>query len=166
MASTEPIKRVISNPDNQMRTKITKVDASTPDNEETNEELLTQLNISDAPVPTVSSHVESEADSSLSDENVTSAAGNDKSMQRTISSESNKTDSTGEARVSVGNWGWFEDVHGHESVFLPGMKLDEGEERKGDNKEDKKKGRLLQMGSELMQSGPIYSNVESQRGEC
>lgn len=181
MASTESIKRVISNPDNQMReSKITKVDEDAPALDAPsleNEEMLNKLNISDAPVTTVSSRVESEADSSLSDENqnapeesvvaaaAASTAAKIMHMQRTISAESNRSDSTGEAgRASIGNWGWFEDVHGHESVFLPGMKLDEGDEQKGD-KSEKKKGGLLQMGSELMSSGPLLSNIEPQRGE-
>lgn len=182
MASIESIKRVISHPDNnQMRdSKISKLQEDTsavtgdvPTLED--EDMLNKLNISDAPVATVSSRVDSEADSSLSDENpnapdglvVAAAATAAKIMQRTISTESNRSgsDSTGEAgRASIGNWGWFEDVHGHESVFLPGMKLDEGDEPNS-GKSEKKKGGLLQMGSELMSSGPLLSNIEAQRGK-
>lgn len=182
MASMENIKRVISHPDNnQMRdSKISKLQEDTPHATGDapaleDEDMLNKLNISDAPVTSVSSRVESEADSSLSDENqnapdglvAASAATAAKIMQRTISADSNRSgsDSTGEAgRASIGNWGWFEDVHGHESVFLPGMKLDEGDELKG-GKGEKKKGGLLQMGSELMSTGPLLSNIEAQRGK-
>lgn len=177
MASTDSIKRVISNPENQMReSKISKVEEDAPTEGDVpveNEEMLNKLNISDAPVTTVSSRVESESDSSLSDENqnapegvlAAAAATAAKIMQRTISAESNRSDSTGDAgRASIGNWGWFEDVHGHESVFLPGMRLDEADEQKGE-KGYKKKGGLLQMGSELISSGPLLSTIEPQRGE-
>ena len=178
MASTENIKRVISNPDNQMReSKITKIDDTDLPSSSPNEALedeVNKLNLSDtsAPVTTVDNRMDSEADSSLSDENNNGAAAtatassssstDSKIMQRTVSNESNKSDSTGEARASIGNWGWFEDVHGHESVFLPGLKLD-GEGR-GD-KNEKNKGGLLQMGSELM-SDRLYSSIEPQRGKC
>lgn len=176
MASTENIKRVISNPDNQMReSKITKIDDTDLPSSSPNEALedeVNKLNLTDtvAPVATVDSRMDSEADSSLSDENnhggaatatASSSSTDSKIMQRTISNESNKSDSTGEARASIGNWGWFEDVHGHESVFLPGLKL-EGEGR--GEKSEKKKGGLLQMGSELM-SDRLYSSIEPQRGK-
>ena len=49
-------------------------------------------------------------------------------MTRQVShdgSEANRSRSSssenGNRPSSVGNWGWFEDVHGHESAFLPGL---------------------------------------------
>jgi hypothetical protein len=174
MASTENIKRVISNPDNQMReSKITKIvdnnddDNNIPPEDET---MLNTLSINDVTVPTVGGRVESTTDSSLSDENNHNIESPDNRtdtvMQRTISNESHST-TTGEARASIGNWGWFDDVHGHESVFLPGMTLDAEEGGANyDKGEKKQKGGLLQMygSGELISSSPLYS--EKQRGEC
>ncbi|KAL7518206.1 hypothetical protein ACHAWX_003055 [Stephanocyclus meneghinianus] len=157
-------------------------------NEET---MLDRLNIDDnkskVPVATLSSRIESMTDSSLSDD-APAAGGEDldaappavsaancetSKLSRTISHESqgssasmaNKSvtsNSSEGARVSVGNWGWFEDVHGHESVFLPGAR-DEGEEKgEVENRGGRKKGGLLQMGSALMPSA-LYTVLEPQR---
>jgi hypothetical protein len=159
---------------------------------ESSEEMMDRLNIDDgkhAPVATVSNsdRVESLTDSSLSDEAnsgehekknpsvgaaaaAVTAAKPPNNLSRTISHESSsssntKSDYSGDARISVGNWGWFEDVHGHESVFLPGMMpMPEGEEGGDGGKAGKKKGGLLQMGSELM-SSTLYSVIEPHRGE-
>lgn len=56
-------------------------------------------------------------------------------------------------RGSLANWGWFEDVHVHESGFLPDL----GAPKDGGNVDmtstkKKKKGGLLHIGSELMQN--------------
>ncbi|KAL7553396.1 hypothetical protein ACHAWF_016677 [Thalassiosira exigua] len=66
-------------------------------------------------------------------------------------------------RNSAGNWGWFEDVHGHESAFLPdtsGAKEGGTPERGSEKK--KKRGGLLHIGSELMQN-VLQSIMEPQR---
>ena len=81
---------------------------------------------------------------------------------------------------SVGNWGWFEDVHGHESAFLPGVSANGnvsrdnsgrgrrgGQDAKGGATRRKGSGGgggLLHIGSELL-SNVIQSIVEPQRRE-
>lgn len=53
---------------------------------------------------------------------------------------------------SVGNWGWFEDVHVHDS-FLPEVSAGkEGESGDSATASKKKRGGLLHIGSELMQN--------------
>ena len=84
---------------------------------------------------------------------------------------------------SVGNWGWFEDVHGHESAFLPGVSANGNVSRDNSGKGGRRGsqdargggsgkdyagskkgggGGLLHIGSELM-SNVIQSIVEPQR---
>eukprot|EP00956_Cyclotella_meneghiniana_P024820 scaffold50486_cov86-Cyclotella_meneghiniana.AAC.6 len=144
MASTtsENIKRVISNPDNNQmpESKITKI-SDTKSSLPPIEDEVTKLNIDDAPM------------SGNHDEAITnSTESTNKAMHRAISAESSKSDTTSgdPARSpSVGNWGWFEDVHAGHDVFMG-------------NKS--KEGGLLHMGSELMNS-QLYAGIESERGE-
>ena len=60
---------------------------------------------------------------------------------------------------SVGNWGWFEDVHGHESAFLPdlgGRKKDE----EGNNDGGKGEGRRRNVVEPNMEAvAVVYSQV-------
>ena len=101
-------------------------------------------------------------------------------------SRSSSSSENGNRPSSVGNWGWFEDVHGHESAFLPGLMGGNGSRnasrdnsmnrRRGstDNNNGgssgsnsaskKKKGGLLHIGSELM-SNVIQAFNEPQRGK-
>ena len=95
---------------------------------------------------------------------LTRAVSHDDSLTKSVNSNS----SEGMRQSSVGNWGWFEDVHGHESAFLPDLggrkKDEEGNNDGGKGGGKKKKGGLLQMGQELMQSA-LNAIVEPQRGE-
>ena len=100
-------------------------------------------------------------------------------------SRSSSSSENGNRPSSVGNWGWFEDVHGHESAFLPGLMGGNGSSRNasrdnsmnrrrgssdnngssGSNSASKKKkGGLLHIGSELM-SNVIQAFNEPQRGK-
>lgn len=112
-------------------------------------------------------------------------------MTRQVShdgSEANRSRSSssenGNRPSSVGNWGWFEDVHGHESAFLPGLMAGGSRNASRDNSMNrnrrgstdnnngsnngsaskKKKGGLLHIGSELM-SNVIQAFNEPQRGK-
>jgi hypothetical protein len=72
-------------------------------------------------------------------------------------SNSNSSAENRQSSVTGGNWGWFEDVHGHESAFLPGFSAASGGEsfgegRKGDGSKERKKSGIWKMGSDLMQS--------------
>eukprot|EP01082_Thalassiosira_pseudonana_P006047 g5400.t1.1.5e174189 g5400 g5400.t1 contig2:463915-466254(-) len=93
---------------------------------------------------------------------LTRAVSHDDSLTKSVNSNS----SEGMRQSSVGNWGWFEDVHGHESAFLPDLggrkKDEEGNNDGGKGGGKKKKGGLLQMGQELMQSA-LNAIVEPQR---
>jgi hypothetical protein len=95
-------------------------------------------------------------------------------IKRQVSHDGSLTNSNSSAenrQSSVtGNWGWFEDVHGHESAFLPGFSASlsggggeslSGGNNKGDGKEKKKSG-IWKMGSDLMQSA-LSSIVEPHR---
>eukprot|EP00581_Thalassiosira_minuscula_P029122 CAMPEP_0183787338 /NCGR_PEP_ID=MMETSP0739-20130205/67489_1 /TAXON_ID=385413 /ORGANISM="Thalassiosira miniscula, Strain CCMP1093" /LENGTH=663 /DNA_ID=CAMNT_0026031419 /DNA_START=33 /DNA_END=2026 /DNA_ORIENTATION=- len=130
------------------------------------------------PVATISHHASraSTTHSSLSDEGMENAAeraqgglgeggnkcssalkrqvSNDDSLvgKNSLNGGSSASSNTSEGnRASVGNWGWFEDVHGPESSFLPVVGKEGGS---GDmtNSGKKKKGGLLHIGSELMQN--------------
>lgn len=88
--------------------------------------------------------------------------------EKSINSDSGTSE--GNQGNSVGNWGWFDDVHGHESAFLPDM-AGGGNRRgsangnnRGNNTPDnkKKKGGLFHIGSELMQN-VIQAIVEPHR---
>ena len=100
-------------------------------------------------------------------------------------SRSSSSSENGNRPSSVGNWGWFEDVHGHESAFLPGLMGGNGSRnasrdnsmnrnRRGSTDNNgssgsnsaskKKKGGLLHIGSELM-SNVIQAFNEPQRGK-
>lgn len=95
-------------------------------------------------------------------------------IKRQVSHDGSLTNSNSSAenrQSSVtGNWGWFEDVHGHESAFLPGLSVSlsggggeslGGENNKGNGKEKRKSG-IWKMGSDLMQSA-LSSIVEPHR---
>ena len=84
-----------------------------------------------------------------------------RSLHSRSSSEGNGTRGTsgpGGDNKSVGNWGWFEDVHAHENAFLPGLSSAGGRSRDNSmkkgrgtaNRDGKKKGGLFHIGSELM----------------
>ena len=83
-----------------------------------------------------------------------------RSLHSRSSSEGNGTRGTGTVgdNKSVGNWGWFEDVHAHENAFLPGISAGgrsrDNSMKKGRgtaNRDGKKKsGGLFHIGSELM----------------
>jgi len=84
-----------------------------------------------------------------------------RSLHSRSSSEGNGTRGTsgpGGDNKSVGNWGWFEDVHAHENAFLPGISAGgrsrDNSMKKGRgtaNRDGKKKGGgLFHIGSELM----------------
>ena len=147
MASTtsENIKRVISNPDNNQmpESKITKIFDNKPSLPPIEDE-VTKLNLSDGNyAPMSGNHAEAITNNTES---------TNKAMHRAISAESSKSDTTsGDPRrsPSVGNWGWFEDVHAGHDVFMG-------------NKS--KEGGLLHMGSELMNS-QLYASIEPERGE-
>jgi len=75
----------------------------------------------------------------------------------TFASSSSATTSEGtKDGTSPGNWGWFEDVHGHESA-TPAMTNDKKSKKK-------KKGGLLDVGGELMKN-MLQAIVEPHRKE-
>lgn len=67
-------------------------------------------------------------------------------------SSSSSTTSEANKGTSVGNWGWFDEVHGqHESLFLPEISAaKDGGDGDTPAQSKKKKGGLLHIGSELM----------------
>jgi len=82
----------------------------------------------------------------------------DGSMSNSNSSSQNRPSS-----VTGGNWGWFEDVHGHEhSAASGGGFLGGGE--KGDGKNQQRKSGIWKMGSDLMQSA-LEAIIEPQKQE-
>jgi hypothetical protein len=95
----------------------------------------------------------------------------DESMSNSNSSAENRQSS-----VTGGNWGWFEDVHGHESAFLPGFSAASGGEsfgegRKGDGSKERRKSGIWKMGSDLMQSAlsaivEPHKQGKSSAGSC
>lgn len=86
---------------------------------------------------------------------------NDDSFHSGSREDSNTSDGGTGRGTSVGNWGWFEDVHPHESGFLP----DAVSPSPGGEKQKKKKGGLLHVGSELMQN-VLQAIVEPHRQEA
>ena len=80
-------------------------------------------------------------------------------------SNSNSSSQNRQSSVTGGNWGWFEDVHGHEhSAASGGGFLGGGE--KGDGKNQQKKSGIWKMGSDLMQSA-LEAIIEPQKkGRC
>ena len=97
-------------------------------------------------------------------------------LTRQVSHDSNSS-SEGARQTSVsGNWGWFEDVHAHESSNIsestkkmPGLMDNDDASGNakggGANNKKKKKGGLLQMGLESMHQA-LFSIIEPmQRGE-
>jgi len=81
-------------------------------------------------------------------------------LDRSVSSASEETGgSANRGSPSVGNWGWFEDVHAHEGGFLPNTGGGDGapsaasrRDSGGTPQRKKKKGGLLHIGSEIMQN--------------
>ena len=113
---------------------------------------------------------EGEAPDSTGGGGVPLKRGSNMRMKRQIShdeSMSNSNSSSAENRqssITGGNWGWFEDVHGHESAFLPGFSAASGGEslEKGGGSKERKKSGIWKMGSDLMQSA-LSAIVEPQR---
>ena len=99
-----------------------------------------------------------------------------RSLHSRSSSEGNGTRGTSGPgdNKSVGNWGWFEDVHAHENAFLPGISSAGGRSRdnsmkkgRGTANKDKKKsggGGLFHIGSEIM-SNVIGAFEQPQQGK-
>mmetsp|Transcript_16944 Transcript_16944/g.25763 ORF Transcript_16944/g.25763 Transcript_16944/m.25763 type:complete len:568 (-) Transcript_16944:108-1811(-) len=81
----------------------------------------------------------------------------DESMSNSNSSSQNRQSS-----ITGGNWGWFEDVHGHEPAASGGESLGGGV--KGDGKKEQKKSGIWKMGSDLMQSA-LEAIIEPQKQE-
>ena len=81
-------------------------------------------------------------------------------------SNSNSSSQNRQSSVTGGNWGWFEDVHGHEHSAAGGGFLGGGGE-KGDGKKEQKKSGIWKMGSDLMQSA-LEAIIEPQKnlGKC
>lgn len=73
-------------------------------------------------------------------------------------SNSNSSSQNRQSSVTGGNWGWFEDVHGHEHSAASGGESFGG----GDGNKELKKSGIWKMGSDLMQSA-LEAIIEPQK---